>query len=308
MATGSTSSKRNQSGRTAFSSGSQEADPRAAVPTIRPLAQLSSVLDTLSPALARAAKYALENPEKLVRYSLREWSEYARVGEASIVRLCHLAGTNGFSDFRIAAAQELALRDAADATRPNVAAGHLDHLADGLARSIMETLTALDRATLEYVSKRLVAATRIDIFGSGVSGIVAELFSYRLLRAGLNAHTIRDPVLAHEVAHGLGDHAAALAISESGVTVGTVEFLRSARAAGAFTIAVTCNSASPLAGQADAVLIVAKLSLPAYGSTIATVPRTVLVAEAIAHSASLSRVTDSRPRSSDAPYAVTKVK
>ncbi len=256
----------------------------------RPLAILNSMLDTLSPALARAAKYVLENPEKVVRYSLKEWSAFAKAGEASIVRLCHVAGTAGVSEFRIRVAQELALRDAAENAVSQQEPGYLDRMAEGCAHSIMDTVAAVDRAVLERVSQSLATKIRIDIFGSGVSGIIAELFSYRLLRAGLNAHAIRDPTLAHEVANGLGSQAAAVGISESGATLETVEFLKGARANGALTVAITCNVRSALARQADAVVPIAKLRLPGYGGTIATVPRAVLIAEAIAHFATQPRL------------------
>jgi DNA-binding MurR/RpiR family transcriptional regulator len=102
------------------------------------------------------------------------------------------------------------------------------------------------------------------------------------LRAGLNAHAIRDITLAHEVANGLTTSSAAIAISESGVTANTIDFLRVARSTGAFTLAITCNIRSPLAKQADAVLPMAKLKIPAYGGFINTVPRAVYLAEAMA--------------------------
>ena len=78
----------------------------------------------------------------------------------------------------------------------------LQELADELGGSITRTAEAIDMNQLKSVTKRLAKAGRIDIFGAGVSGIIAELFSYRLLRAGLNAHAIRDIVLAREVANG----------------------------------------------------------------------------------------------------------
>ena len=246
----------------------------------KPLAYLEAHLNELPPALARAAIYVVENPEKVVRYALKELSELCQSGEASIVRLCQAAGSEGFSEFKIALASELATRGMGE--KPEAPRHALQALADELGGSITRTAEAIDMSQLKAVTKRLIKAGRIDIFGAGVSGIIAELFSYRLLRAGLNAHAIRDITLAQEVANGLGATSAAIAISDSGITPNTVEFLKSARLAGAYTVAVTCNASSPLAKQAAAVLTMSKLGIPAYGGYINAVPRAVLIAEAIA--------------------------
>lgn len=248
---------------------------------LRPLAFMERNLDSFPPALARAAKYLLENPEKVVQFTLRELSGFSRAGEASIVRLCHIVGAPGFSQLKIAVARELALRNAG---RPRGEAGHdvLQELAADLAASITDTGASVDARVLDAVARALQGSSRIDLFGSGVSGIIAELFSYRLLRAGVNAHCIRDAVLAHEVANGLGPDSAAIAISESGATTETVAFLEVARKAGAFTVAVTCQERSALATHADALLLMAKLQRPAYGGHITPVPRAVFLAEALA--------------------------
>ncbi|MEW9310523.1 MurR/RpiR family transcriptional regulator [Labrys neptuniae] len=236
----------------------------------------------LPTALGRAAIYISENPEKVVRFSLKTLSSLSKTGEASIVRLCHLAGFEGFSDFKLALASELAVREQAGRTDEEGERHHLITLAEELAASINRTAEGLDPLLLEMVAHRLKQSVRIDVYGSGVSGIIAELFSYRLLRAGLNAHALRDITLATEIANGLGPTAAAIAISESGVTANTVEFLRSARTAGAHAIAVTCQPRSALAKQADVILPMARLSIPAYGGYINAVPRAVYIAEALA--------------------------
>lgn len=222
-----------------------------------PLAYLEASMPSLPNVLARTALYIVENPEKVVRFSLKELSRLCRAGEASIIRLCQMSGFNGFSDFKLALAGEL-------------------------SRSVTRTAEGLDLALVQKVADRLRPLHRIDIYGSGVSGIIAELFSYRLLRSRLNAHAFRDVTLAHEVANGLGPHSAAIAISESGVTLNTVDFLRTARAAGAYCVAVTCHPKSALARHADVVLPMAKLNIPAYGGYINAVPRAVYIAEALA--------------------------
>ncbi|MBZ0261152.1 MAG: MurR/RpiR family transcriptional regulator [Hyphomicrobiales bacterium] len=247
-----------------------------------PLSQLEQQISTMPDALARAAKYVLENPERIIRLSLRELSTISGTGEATIVRLCRMLNFEGYSDFKIALASQLAVRKQFEFGSIPHDRHHLLTLADELASSILRTANAVDLNQLEEVAKRLAKAKRIDIFGAGVSGIVAELFSYRLLRAGLNAHAIRDVTLAIEVASGLGPDAAVIAISESGVTATTVEFIRTGKAIGAYALAVTSNERSPVGRQADKVLSMARMNVPAYGGAVSAVPRAILLAEAIA--------------------------
>ncbi|MBB3769987.1 DNA-binding MurR/RpiR family transcriptional regulator [Angulomicrobium tetraedrale] len=247
-----------------------------------PLAYLEASMPSLPNVLARTALYIVENPEKVVRFSLKELSRLCRAGEASIIRLCQMSGFNGFSDFKLALAGELAVRDTVGTEAVPKDEHQLLTLAGELSRSVTRTAEGLDLALVQKVADRLRPLHRIDIYGSGVSGIIAELFSYRLLRSRLNAHAFRDVTLAHEVANGLGPHSAAIAISESGVTLNTVDFLRTARAAGAYCVAVTCHPKSALARHADVVLPMAKLNIPAYGGYINAVPRAVYIAEALA--------------------------
>lgn len=244
------------------------------------LQRLQSVFDRYPTALVRAARYILENPEKVIHQSLAELSTYSETGQASIVRLCQELGFEGFTQFKIALSADIALRGAGNVSRGPV--GPLDELSGLLCDSIMRTRELLTPEDLKRAALGLSKAVRIDLFGAGVSGIIADLLAYRLLRLGRHANSMRDAVLAHEIRSGLGSGTAAIAVSQSGETPDTVKFLKFARDAGAFTVAITCHAKSPLAKTADATLRMARLKESTYGGPISDVPRAILVAEALA--------------------------
>lgn len=246
------------------------------------LVRLDAAIDQFPPALARAAQCILENPDKVVHQSLAELGDYAKVGQASVVRLCRELGFEGFTQFKIALSADLALHRARDAGQPQAAQDALGQTADLLSASIRETRELLDAGVLARVAERVAGSIRIDLFGMGVSGIVGELVAYRLLRLGCHANAMRDAVLAHEVSGGLGPQTTAIAVSQSGTTPETRRFLKQAADAGAFTVALTCHPKSPLARAADETLAMARLREPSYGGPITDVPRAVLVAEALA--------------------------
>ena len=246
------------------------------------MVQLSDAIEQYPGALARAAMYILENPEKAVHQSLTELSEFASVGQASVVRLCQELGFDGFSQFKIALSGDLAEQRAHGARAAFDELDPMSGTAELLSDSIVETRRLIDEAALGRVAARLVGANRIDLFGTGGSGISAKLIEYRLLRLKCFANAMSDYELAHEVSTGLDRSSAAIAVSQSGTTPETVRFLKTARDAGAFTVAVTCHPRSVLTKSADEVLLMARLRQPTYGGPITDVPRTVMVAEAIA--------------------------
>lgn len=246
------------------------------------LIRLDNALDTYPGALARAAQYVVENPEKVVHQSLAELSDFAKVGQASVIRLCRELGFDGFTPFKIALSADLAVRNSGDVAANGGASDPLSRTADLLCASINETRQLLDDEALSRIADRLARSVRVDLFGMGVSGMIGELIGYRLLRLGFHANAMRDAVLAHEVSNGLGPKATTIAISQSGSTPDTVQFLKHAHDAGAFTVAVTCHPKSALAKVADETLTMARLQEPTYGGPITDVPRAVLIAEAIA--------------------------
>jgi DNA-binding MurR/RpiR family transcriptional regulator len=246
------------------------------------LLRLEQAVFNTPSALARAARYIFENPEKVVYQSLNDLSTYSKSGQASILRLCRDLGFTGFTEFKIALAAELAVQTAKPRPAAAFDSDPLSELSSSLSDSITETRELLSRSILERVAKRLIAARRIDLYGTGVSGFAAEIIGYRLLRVGLHANGMRDHELAHEVANGLGPNTAAIAVSSSGVTLATVEFLQFAQNAGAFTVALTSNPASAVAKSAQAVLHVARLRQPLSAGHVNDLPRFVFVAEALA--------------------------
>lgn len=246
------------------------------------LADLERVVEHHSGALARAAQFVIENPERVVRLSLAEFAQAAKVGQATVVRMGREAGVAGFSELKISLAGDLARRRASDPPIEEGTDDPLRGIEDVMTRSMSETRRLIDPDALARVAERLAAAERIDIFGMGVSGTVAELIAYRLLRLGYPIVTVRDPVAAREVAAGLGPRSAVIAVSQSGATLETLRFVTDGRQMGAFTLALTAYPRSAVAKAADTVILLGRFGRPHYGGLLIDVPRAVLAGEALA--------------------------
>ncbi|WP_344779128.1 MurR/RpiR family transcriptional regulator, partial [Microbacterium marinilacus] len=123
--------------------------------------------------------------------------------------------------------------------------------------SISDTADVLDTTALARAVSAISGARRVDIFGVGASAVVGIDLQRKLSRIGLSAIDWPDAHTAWTSAAILGEGSVAVAISHSGQTTDTVEFLRLARAAGAATIAITNVTDSPLTRHAEVSLYTA---------------------------------------------------
>lgn len=255
----------------------------------RPLLDRLQDAFSLPNALARTAQYIIENPEKVMHLSQVELSVRAQTGQASIQRLCKRLGFHGYRDFKIALAGEIgSTLQASEASRKE-GKDDLSALGALVSRSIEDTVDLLDDEQLSVVAIRLCEVERVHVFGSGMSGLAAEIFAYRLLREGINASCIRDINIAREISDIHMQGGAAIGISQSGVSPDTIEFIQTASDSGAFTVAVTCSPEAELARLAHVRLFMARLSGVIYGGHVIDFPRVSLVAEALGRAVAIEK-------------------
>lgn len=121
-------------------------------------------------------------------------------------------------------------------------------------QTLADTAAGLDMVQLGAAVGALAGARRIDIYGVGASGLVAQDLTQKLLRIGLIAHAHSDPHLAVTNAVQLRAKDVAIAITHSGSTGDVIEPLRVAFDHGATTIAITGRPDGPVSQYADHVL------------------------------------------------------
>lgn len=273
-------------------------------PSAGALAKLRSSLPHLTPALRRLALAILERPKEAMYASITELAEGARVGEASVVRLCRDLGFSGFQDLKLALAADLAVLP--DEERAHVPNG--DDLPGILARATAEAVAALqetslvvDVSALEKAARALEGARTVLLFGAGASGVTARDFAYKFLRLGLHAVAYEDAHLAAMAAATLPEGSVMVGITRSGSTIDTVQALRLARARGATTVLVTQRAKSPAVAHADVVLKSSSAESPLTGGSIPSKMGQLLLLDAL-YAALLLR----RPKAQEAVAATAK--
>lgn len=243
---------------------SSGASDRPQSPTV--LVRLRAALPTLRPSERRIAKMFLADPGEAANLSIAELAEACQTSSTSVVRFFQRIGYAHYKDLRIDLTREAARERYQNPGLPAVS-GDIDRddtVDDIIAKvalnetmSIADTSRILDRRALQTAVDHVLTARRVDAFGVGASSFIGLDLQQKLSRIGRTALNWPDSHSAWTAASTLDDGCVALAISHSGATESTVEFLSLAGAAGARTIAITNHADSPLASAADVVLTTA---------------------------------------------------
>lgn len=219
--------------------------------------------DDLSATERGIADWFLQNANDATMLTISEIAGHCEVSEATIFRFCRQFGTNGFREFRHILTQELAsnpvVRERNEPHDDIDVSDDISTVAQKVVRanieSLYEALDKLDCHEIDNAVDALISAKRINIYGEGSSGVIAEDAEYRLLRVGLPVQHYTSH-MAFVTSTLLTPEDATIAISHSGRTREVVEGQRLAKKAGAKTICITSFPGSPLAEASDIKLMV----------------------------------------------------
>lgn len=230
------------------------------------MTEVRTRLPELRPSEQRIARVLLDDPQSFAARSIGEIATIAATSTTTVVRFTRRIGYARFKDLRRDLTEQnvrdrLALAgtetQAFDISRHDGVKDVVIKVAASESLSIADTADALDLEALQGAITAVGSAARVDVYGAGASGIVAVDLQRKLARIGRVALEWPEPHAAWTAAAVLDADAVAVAISHSGTTADTVEFVRLAGEAGATTIAITNNAESPLATASDIVLCTA---------------------------------------------------
>jgi RpiR family carbohydrate utilization transcriptional regulator len=203
------------------------------------------------------ARLVLLDPRTFASLPVVELSERAHVSKPTVVRFCRSVGYDGLADFK---------RKLAGTVNEGVPFVHRAVDEDDKAGDIVVKL--IDNAVSAFLKYRNDAAThaferaiaalaqaggtgrKIEFYGVGNSGIVAQDAQHKFFRLGVNAQSISDGHMQVMSATMLQAGDCAVVISNSGRSRDLLDVVDIARRKGATTILITA-SGSPLAQTAQ---------------------------------------------------------
>lgn len=203
----------------------------------------------------RIAQYLLEHGLEVKDASVDELAELTQTSSASIVRLCKKLGMSGYRDFRIQFVSEYEKSSHAVSVDANMPFGRDDsyeqiawRLGNLAANAINNAITSFDYRQLERVVDKLEHADVINVFTVGTSIPAALDFKTKLMRMGRQINVDQDVMLQRAYALSATRQSFNLLISQSGETEIIVSYAKILASRGCFTVALTANKASRLAG------------------------------------------------------------
>ena len=217
------------------------------------LDRITASLPSLAPAEQRVAQLVLDDPRAFARLPVRELAARAQVSKPTVVRFCRSMGYDGLADFKLKLAGSVSEGvpfihrsvDVDDKTDDvmvkvidNTVAAFLKYRNDASPVAIEKAVMALMAA--------YNAGKRIEFFGVGNSGIVAQDAQHKFFRLGVNSIAYSDGHMQVMSASLLGPGDCVVVISNSGRTRDLMDACDIARKNGATTIVITAT-ASPLA-------------------------------------------------------------
>lgn len=217
------------------------------------LDRIKASLPSLAPAEQRVGKLVLTDPRTFASLPVAELAERAHVSKPTVVRFCRSMGYDGLSDFKLKLAGTVS--EGVPFIHRSVDAD--DKVSDVLVKVIDNTVAAFlkyrnDASThaIEQAISVLVDTYarrgRIEFFGAGNSGIVAQDAQHKFFRLGINAIAYSDGHMQVMSASLLGPGDSLVIVSNSGRTRDLMDAADIARKHGATVITITA-SGSPLA-------------------------------------------------------------
>ncbi|MFN7154843.1 MAG: MurR/RpiR family transcriptional regulator [Acidovorax sp.] len=217
------------------------------------LDRITASLTSLAPAEQRVAKLVLADPRAFARLPVRELAERAHVSKPTVVRFCRSIGYDGLADFKLKLAGSVSEGvpfihrsvDADDKTGDVLVKVVDNAVAAFLQYRNAASTVAIERAA-EAIASTWKTGKRIEFYGVGNSGIVAQDAQHKFFRLGVTSIATSDGHMQVMSATLLGPGDCAVIISNSGRTRDLMDAADIARKNGATTIAITA-SGSPLA-------------------------------------------------------------
>lgn len=204
--------------------------------------------NSLTKTEKKIADKLLSNNIHADEYSLIELSKILNTGEATIIRFSRKLGFKGYQEFKLALSKEALENENTNFDN------FVDKVGLSTKKIINDSVNEVDKANIVKAVKILNDSNRVLLFGVGVSGYSAKIAEQRFMRNGLHSHAVTDGHFQAMEASLLCKDDTVLAISNTGYSKDTIESVKIAKNVGAKIIALTSDTNSTLAKEADLVI------------------------------------------------------
>lgn len=220
------------------------------------LNHIRALLPGLRRSESKVAELVLAQPHAVVNAPIAEVACRAGVSEPTVIRFCRSLGYSGFQRFKLELARSLAtgVPYVLQGVSANESTEDLSaKIIDRSIATLVQVRNHLNTARLDDAVDILGRASRIEFYGHGASGIVAQDAQHKFFRLGVPTVAYSDPHVHSMSASILPPDAAVVAISHTGRSLDILRSVDLALESRASVIGITA-AGSPLANRCTVTL------------------------------------------------------
>ena len=217
------------------------------------LANIDQMRNSLRKSEIKVAEYVLKHPSQVIHMRIVDLAQEAQVSEPTIVRFCRAILCNGFQEFKVKLAQDLAVANnigqfaiAEDDSIEDIC----EKVADTTIQRMHQVKEQLLPEQVAEASKAISHARRLEFYGFGASGAVATDALHKFFRLQIATAAYSDPHMQSMSAVSLNEQDVVVAISQSGRTKDLLHSVELAQNYGARVISLAPEN-TPLSFSAD---------------------------------------------------------
>lgn len=214
--------------------------------------KVESIYPSFTKSEKKIADYVSEFGEKVVFMSMKDLSDEASVGEATVVRFYKKIGYSGFQDMKL----DLVKEDFNE--KYDKSENFIEEIATNYRSIIDSTISLIELEKINKFVNQIRKSKTIYIYGIGASGIAAKEAEASFFRAGLNTKAITDSHFQAMNSSIIKKDTMIIAYSLSGTTKDVYDSLKIAHKNNAYIVVITNYPKSPIGELADLVFTTAK--------------------------------------------------
>lgn len=183
------------------------------------LERIRKVMPQLSPAEQKVAGLILAHPRSVMNDPISDIARRAEVSQPTVIRFCRTLGCQGLADFKLKLASGVTGTVPVAHSQVHIGDSSLDvgvKVVDNTVSAMLEVRDNLNSETLQRAIEVLSQASKIEFYGFGSCGLVAEDARQKFFRLGIPASAYIDPQLQELSASLLKPTDVAVVISNSG--------------------------------------------------------------------------------------------
>ena len=217
------------------------------------LTEIAAAIPNLRKSEVKVAEYVLKAPEQVMHMRIVDLAQEAQVSEPTIVRFCRGIGCNGFQEFKVRIAQEMAVANnigqfaiVEDDSIEDIC----DKIADTTIQRLHQVKSQLKSKQIALAANALSTPSRVEFYGFGASGAVATDAQHKFFRLQVATAAYSDPHMQSMSAVTLGENDVVVAISQSGRTKDLLHTVKLAQQHGAQVVSLApANTSLSLAAD-----------------------------------------------------------